>query len=157
MTDEELQALIKLPKTISKHEMNKLTSPVEEYGYYRSDARLSADSDCRFIMRTRQAADDPMDFSVILSVELPDGKQFNLVRCNGSSHVHRNKIERTRVRGMHRHIATQRYMEQKADAEGYAEKIDEYNSLEEAIQYMLQFAKVTPQALAESGTPSLFD
>lgn len=157
MTDEELQALIELPKIISKNEMHKLTSPVEEYGYYRADAKLSADSDCRFILRTRQATDDPLDFSVILSIELPDGKQFNLVRCNGSSHTHRNKIERTRVRGMHRHIATQRYMERKTDAEGYAEKIDEYNSLEEAVLYMLQFAKITLQALAESGTPSLFD
>ena len=157
MTDEELKALIELPKIISKNEMHKLTSPVEEYGYYRSDAKLSAVSDCKFILRTRQATDDPMDFSVILSVELPDGKQFNLVRCNGSSHTHKNRIERTRVRGMHRHIATQRYMERETNAEGYAEKTDEYNSLEEAVQYMLHFAKITPQVLAESGTPSLFD
>lgn len=157
MTDEEIQSLIELPKLISKGEIHKLMCPAEEYGYYRSDAKLLAESDCKFIMRTRQATDDPMDFSVILSVVLPDGKQFNLVRCNGSSHIHRNKIERTRVRGMHRHIATRRYMEQKADAEGYAEKVDEYNSLDEAMQYMLQLAKITPQDLAESGTPSLFD
>lgn len=157
MTDKELRFLITSPKTISKHEMNKLTSPVEEYGYYRSDAKLFSETDYCFILRTRQSADDPMDFSVILSVETPDGKQFNLVRCNGSSHAHRNKIEGTRVRGMHRHIATQRYMDQRGDAEGYAENLEEYNSLEEAIQYMLQFAKITPQGLAESGMPSLFD
>lgn len=99
-----------------------------------------------------------MDFSVILSVEAPDGKLFNLIRCNGNSHTHRNRIERTRIRGMHKHIATERYMAQRTDAEGYAERInEEYNSLDEAIQYMLQFAKITPIALAKSGMSSLFD
>lgn len=157
MTDYELLALIELPKIISKNEMHRLASPVEENGYYRSDAKLSSVSECNFILRTRQAADDPLDFSVILSVELPAGKRFNLVRCNGGSHTHKNRLEGTRIRGTHMHIATQRYIEHGFDAEGYAEKIDEYNSFSEALQHIMEFAKIELQELAESGTASLFD
>ena len=157
MTDTELDHLRKLPKTISKSEMKKLMSPLEENGYYRADAKLSAKSDCIFILRTRQSADDPMDFSIILTLQPPVGKQFNLVRYNGNSHIHKNKIENTKIRGTHKHIATQRYMELNCDAEGYAEKIDEYTCFDEALEYMFITTGITSQLFAENTSPSLFD
>lgn len=57
-----------------------------------------------------------------------------LVRYNGPYHPHRNIIERTKVPiGCHRHLATQRYIAAGLDADGFAEAVSGYNSIEGAF------------------------
>lgn len=145
MTDEDIRQMIELKKTLPKKEIQKLLNPKQEYGHYRSEAKLCAESSCDFILKIRKSIYDEFDFSVILSVITTEGYAFNLIRCNGSSHAHRNVIEGTRITGTHRHIATQRYIEAGLDAEGFAENIDSYNSASEALEYMAETANISTQ------------
>lgn len=48
-------------------------------------------------------------------------------------------------------------MELNCDAEGYAEKIDEYTCFDEALEYMFVTTGITYQLFTENTTPSLFD
>ncbi|WP_281679579.1 DUF6978 family protein [Synergistes jonesii] len=155
MTDEDIQQMIELKKTLQKKDIQKILSPKQEYGHYRSDVKLLAASRHTFLLRTRRSIYDEFDFSVILSVHTKDGANFNLMRCNGPSHVHRNMIEDTKIIGPHRHIATQRYIEFGGDAEGFAESVDVYKSFNEALEYMMKAANISTQQI-DGNNLSLF-
>lgn len=143
MTDAELQELIALPKILTIAGVKKIAERKVEPAYRRADVQLDADSENEFFLKVRESLDDPADFSVILSVRLKSGEQLNLIRCNGGSHSHKNLIEKTKIRGQHIHMATQRYIDMGCKAEGFAQGTKDYNSLDEAVDCMMRKANIS--------------
>ena len=69
---------------------------------------------------------------------MPSGDTLTLVRYNGSSHAHRNKIEGEAVDFIcHIHKATERYIKAGMKAESYAEKTELYSTLEGALHQLM--------------------
>jgi hypothetical protein len=100
-----------------------------------------------FRLIVRQSVLDPSDFSVILGYELPTTTAvFRLRRHNGDSHDHPNRIEGTKVRGFHVHLATGRYQIAGFREDGYAEPTNSYADLAGAISCMLAEAHFDPPA-----------
>lgn len=86
---------------------------------------------------------------------MPTGGEVNLLRCNGPSHPHRNRIEGERF-GMapHIHRATERYQQlPHGSAEGFAQPTDAFYDLHGAFWAMCELAHVE---LPPTGQPSLF-
>ena len=109
---------------------------------------MTSQEDCSFHIRGRLSADDPTDFSVILSMENTSGSDFILMRCNGP-HEHHNYIERTRISGTHIHIATERYAELGRKNEGFAELTDEYTNFEGALYSLIKHCNISIEDDAE--------
>ena len=87
-----------------------------------------------FRLILRQSTVNPLDFSVILAVHVPQSNQlFRLRRCNGNSHEHTNHIEGETFYGFHTHIATERYQEIGSREDAYAEATDRYDDFEGAL------------------------
>ena len=71
---------------------------------------VSGAAEFRIILRRNHI--NPLDFSVILAVRVPNSNQlFRLRRYNGNSHEHTNKIENEKLHDFHIHLATKRYQE----------------------------------------------
>lgn len=143
LTDAELQKLIDTPKKMSTKGLKKLLERKEENAYKRSDIELSSEVKHSFYLRIRESLDDPTDYSAILSIKLKTGETFNLVRCNGSSHNHKNRIEKNNLYGTHIHVATERYIENGYQPEAFAEESAEYNNINEAIEYLMKITYIT--------------
>ncbi|MDD3673475.1 MAG: hypothetical protein PHG70_08160 [Synergistaceae bacterium] len=152
MTDAELQKLIDTPKKMSTKGLKKLLERKVENAYKRSDIELSSETEHSFYLRIRESLDDPTDYSAILSVKLKSGETFNLVRCNGSSHSHKNRIEKTKLFGTHIHVATERYIEMGYQSEAFAEESAEYNNINEAIECLMKITNITYKQTDENAT-----
>ena len=98
----------------------------------------------QFTLFWRQNILDPLDFSVGLSYKFPDTNvMINLIRCNGNSHKHKNKLEGTKFDGaFHVHKATERYQQSGFKAENYAEKSTEFTDMEGAYKYLSRIAHI---------------
>ena len=139
MTDQEIQALINVPKYIPRKWRFQLR---EESGFLRFDAQLEADVPEKFVLKGRVAIDDSSDYSAILHVVLSTGEKINLIRCNGP-HKHKNKLEKTHFNSTHMHMATERYMEIGAKAEGFAFPLNHaYHDLETAVEYLMNVVNI---------------
>ena len=65
-------------------------------------------SEFRIVLR--KSLFNPLDFSVILGVRIPQSNRiFRLRRYNGKSHEHTNHIENQTFYDFHIHMATERY------------------------------------------------
>lgn len=140
MTDEEINALITLPKTLPK---GKWYCHKELHGILRMDVSLNANSDYHFILKGRQSIKKPGDFSVILFVRTREGKDFNLIRCNGA-HDHRNDLEKEFLPcQFHIHKATKRYIDSGAKPEKYATSAEGcYNTYDGALAHLIKIANI---------------
>lgn len=143
MTDAELQKLINIPKTLSIKGAKKLIDRKIEKAFLRADIELLSDSEHSFFIRSRESLDDPTNFSVILSVKLKTGESFNLLRCNGSSHWHKNGIEKTLIHGTHVHKTTERYFNMGYKPEGFAEESTEYTDVNGATEHIMKLGNIT--------------
>lgn len=138
LTDHDIETLIKCHKVVREDKFQKIKF-VEKDGYRRFNLEVeSSISECSLGVFCRQAVDDPMDFSAGLTVYFQDGSNTNLMRCNGLHGQHRNKIEKTIIKGKHIHIATERYIRRGNDAEAFAVAVDDdYNNVESAFECLL--------------------
>jgi hypothetical protein len=97
----------------------------------------SEDEKERFVVYARQNTKLPDDFSCGLRWEAPSGESVHLMRVNGSSHVHPNRIEQTTIVGKcHIHVATARYILAGYHAEAYAEEASEYSDPDGALRVL---------------------
>lgn len=152
MTDAKLQKLINTPKRISKKGLKKLLERKFENAHKRADIELLSETDDSFYIRLRESLDDPTDYSAILSVRLKIGESFNLIRCNGSSHDHKNAIEKTQLHGTHVHIATERYFNMGCQPEGFAEESVEYTNINEAIEHLMKLGNISSELFNDDST-----
>ena len=132
ITDELIEKLLTVKKTVD----NPRARIKNEDGNERVNFNLSDDEGNKFVLYQRQntilGMDD--DFSCGLSWVMPSGENFTLVRYNGPSHNHPNKIEGNKV-GLvtHIHKSSKRYLEETGKADGYAEATTKYKTLEGAV------------------------
>lgn len=143
MSDEEIQELINRPKIIKKKDTSKLLCSDDNLdgASWRLNVKIESTGEDVFHLRGRLSVDDPTDFSAILSVETTNGSDFILIRCNGY-HEHHNYLERTRIRGMHIHRATERYAACQRKDEGFAEPTNEYANFSEAVGHLMKLANI---------------
>ena len=95
----------------------------------------------RLIFRQNQIA--PLDFSIILAVRPPQSNVvFRLLRYNGKSHEHTNRIEQNRFYHFHIHKATERYHKEDQKEDGYAEPTDRYSDLRGALKCIIDDANI---------------
>ena len=81
----------------------------------------------QFRLILRQSIANPLDFSVILAVRVPQSSRlFRLRRNNGRSHEHTNSVEGDTFYDYHIHTATERYQEV-GSQDAYAEATDRYS------------------------------
>ena len=122
-------------------------------GFGTSGGHKERDLDCKgesgneFRVILRQNTVNPLDFSAILAVQVPESNRlFRLRRYNGKSHEHTNSIEGNNFYNYHIHIATERYQEIGAREDAYAEVTDRYDDLDRALDCLFEDAGfyVTP-------------
>lgn len=78
------------------------------------------------------------DFSCGFLWDAPNGETLMLCRYNGSSHIHRNKIEgKTFGPVFHIHRATKKYISASQNPDGFAYETDKYQTLEKALACLI--------------------
>lgn len=117
-----------------------------------------AESDFRLILR--KSTFNPFDFSVILSVRLEGSNRlFRLIRYNGKSHEHTNKLEEETFYDFHVHRATERYQAEGMKEDFFAETTDAYATFEQALDKMIidHFEPLTESVTIDDSQMILFD
>ena len=100
-----------------------------------------AGNEFRLILRQNQI--NPIDFSVILAVQVPESNLvFRLLRFNGRSHQHTNHIEGETFYDFHIHTATERYQAIGTREDAYAEPTERYGDFYGAFQCMITDANL---------------
>ena len=139
LPDHEIAALIAEFKRSPADFHNRIAPRSPKRRHFEGEIHIDGIDGSRFRVITRQAQMNPLDFSVILAVELPrTNALFRLRRYNGKSHEHTNRIEGQRIRGFHIHYATERYQAIGADHDGFAEATNRYADFWEAVGCMME-------------------
>ena len=107
-------------------------------GHKENSLDISGVNGNQFRLIFRQSNANPLDFSVILSVRVPQSNRFfRLRRHNGRSHEHTNSIEGDIFYDFHIHLATERYQEIGSREDAYAESTHRYSDFAGAVECML--------------------
>ena len=133
-SDNEIAGLIAEVKPLLPDWHSRMTLKPKR-GHREREVDVKGEGGSRFRLILRQAALNPLDFPVILAVLVPKTNQvFRLLRCNGKSHEHTNRLERETFYDFHIHRATERYQKEEGYREdGYAEVTDKYSDFEGAL------------------------
>jgi hypothetical protein len=145
VTDEEIEALLAEPKAMPPDFVWPPQLRRKARRTYRQASwDLGSDGDVRFVLAARENVEDPLDYSVILCATFPDGVSLNLLRCNGPSHGHRNRLEGQAFGPCeHVHWATERYqVVPKSYAEGFARPTDAFHNAEGAFRAVCEMAAI---------------
>ncbi len=135
-SDADIARLISEPKQLLSDWRTRLNlRPKRGHKEQQLDLTGELGSDFRIILR--QSNINPLDFSAILAVRIPQSNRFfRLRRYNGKSHEHTNQIEGDTFYDFHIHTATQRYQDIGEREDTYAQTTDRYSNLTEAIGCM---------------------
>lgn len=140
ISQEQLDALIGCAKRVEGP-----TGRERQEAQHRSRdyALRSEDGEYSFVAFTRQNVRVADDFSAGLRWIRPSGADVILVRCNGSSHAHRNALEDGGFADRcHVHLATERYVAADRRIETYAEPDDTYRTLAGALHRLTNIANI---------------
>lgn len=154
ITDELIEKLLNTKKVVENPKARKKRG----LGNERVNYTLSDEEGNRFKLYLRQNYNRGMEdaFSCGLSYVLPSGETFNLIRYNGPSHDHPNKLERERLGYVaHIHKSTKRYLDETGKADGYAEATNRFSTLEGALYCLLNDCNITG-ITANPDQPSFF-
>ena len=136
-SDQKISELVKERKVLPDNWLSQfVTKPKRGHKERRLD--LTGDAGNKFGIIIRESQVNPIDFSVILTVHIPQSsKEFRLRRYNGKSHEHTNPIENVRFYDFHIHLATGRYQLIGKPEEFYAKKTDRYKDVHGALQCLV--------------------
>lgn len=113
--------------------------PKAKRGHKESELAVTGKSGSEYRMIFRLSNINPLDFSAILAVQLPNSTRvFRLRRYNGKSHEHTNRIERETFFGFHIHQATERYQDMGLDEDAYAKPTDRFSDYSTAVQCLVE-------------------
>lgn len=129
--DSEIAQLITERKALPGNWQDELENPKSKGSHVERQVDLVGASGTQFRVIVRQSLQASDDFSVILMANRVGKPEVRLLRYDGGSHPHRNKIEGNWiVRRPHIHRATERYQELKWEVhDGYAEETSRYHDL----------------------------
>ena len=132
-SDREIAVLLQERKPLPPDWRNRILLRPKR-GHDEQHLELTGDQGREFRLILRQNKINPLDFSIILAVRVPQSNQlFRLRRCNGKSHEHTNHIEDTTFYDFHIHVATERYQEIGTREDAYAEPTDRYGDFHSAL------------------------
>ena len=136
-TDSEITMLVEERKPLPV-DWRRLMSLHSKRGHKENSLDVSGVDGNQFRLILRQSNANPLDFSVILAVRVPQSSRFfRLRRHNGRSHEHTNAIESDTFYDFHIHTATERYQDLGSREDAYAEATDRYSDFAGAVDCML--------------------
>lgn len=142
ITDRLIEKLLKSPKVVENPKARKK----RDSGNERVTYILSDEEGNSFNLYLRQNYKKGMedDFSCGLSWILPSGETFTLIRYNGPSHNHTNKLEGKKLGFVpHIHKASKRYLDETTKADGCAEATDRFHTLDGALHCLMSDCNIT--------------
>ena len=162
LTDSEIAELTARPKQLPIRWRTRLNLRQRNGdAHRRRDLPLGNDAES-FVIKCRQSAINPLDFSIVL-VYLDKAKNlYRLLRCNGKHpSQHTNRWERQQGQNghtfgpcFHIHQATQRYQEADLEIDGFAQPTEAYSDYDSALDY---FVRISGCVDPEPRTPSSAD
>ncbi len=143
ITDDIILELLNSPKRLT----NPNTKTKNKVGHEQVNYKVisSDDSGNQFELYSRQNIREGMkdDFSCGLSWIAPNGETMTLKRYNGPNHNHHNHLEKEFLGyNCHIHLATEKYIKSNRKAEGFAEIIKRYKTLNGAIHCLVKDCKI---------------
>ncbi len=136
LTDEKIISLLTLPKKIT----NPNITPKEKGAHWELNYNVigKQNPSDQFRLYSRQNTIEHDDFSCGLTWVMPSGEEVHLVRYNGKSHTHPNRLEHQTIPFQyHIHRATEKYIRAGKKPEGYAEATERYQDLQGAFRCLL--------------------
>jgi hypothetical protein len=146
LTDQDIDALLKLPKRV----VNPKAQWKEKPGHRQKNYTVKG-GDYDFQIYLRQNLHDNEDFSCGLKVIKPDGQPLTLVRHNGPSHIH-GEI----AMACHIHRTSARAIREGRKPEHYAEPTNAYTTLEGALWAMARDCAITGLPEVKPDHPDFF-
>lgn len=132
-SDDEISRLISERKRLPDDWRTRLSMRPKR-GHKERQLDLTGEAGNQFRIIMRQSNANPLDFSVILAVKIPNSNRFfRLRRYNGKSHQHTNQIEGNTFYDFHIHKATERYQQIGEREDTYAEVTDHYSDITGAL------------------------
>jgi hypothetical protein len=164
LEDAEIERLLRLLKQLPETWEPRLKRLRIQKGFAHLRSSLIVQTEeGQFRIAIRQNGLNKDDFSVVLSfLQGKDNRWFRLRRYNGLHPplgLHKNRIEKTKVRGFHIHKATHRYQLRAPKEDGFAEPTTEYNEVWGALELMIRecsFIKPTKVNPKNPGQRELF-
>lgn len=140
--DREIGVLIEMPKTrTGRH--HGFPSLRQKRGHVEASAEYKGKDGTEFRVMLRRSSANPMAFSAILMVRVPESNRWFRLRRYNSRHWHRNRIEGDRFRDFHIHTATERYQLMGLREDAYAEPTDRFSNYDGAVGCLQQDAGLT--------------
>lgn len=139
-SDSEIKALLQERKPLPVDWRSRLGLRPKR-GHQEAHLIVQGEGGNEFHLILRQSSINPFDFSVILAVRIPGSNRlFRLLRYNGRSHAHTNRIEQQKLDGFHIHKATERYQKCGWREDAYAEPTDRFSDIWSALDCLLEDA-----------------
>ena len=139
-SDRDIAVLLQERKPLSPDWRNNLR-PRPKRGHDERGLEFTGGAGSEFRLICRQSKRNPLDFSVILAVRVPQSNRiFRLRRYNGKSHEHTNCIEGVTFYDFHIHMATERYQQTGAREDSYAKPTDRYGDFRGALYCLIDDA-----------------
>ena len=141
MTDDQIQALLDLPKRVSNPGARMKT----QRGSDATNYDVAGEDGSVFRLYKRQNNRIPNGFSCGLLYLPEGGEPVTLTRYNGADHIHSNPLDAdvSEIAGCHIHRATHRYIVAGRKPDHYAELTDRYADLAGALRALLFDCKIT--------------
>jgi len=137
LKDNQIAGLIAEAKPLPSDWRTRVTLK-QKRGHRERELDVKGEAGSQFRVIMRQAVLNPLDFSVILALVVPKTNQvFRVLRCNGKSHEHTNRIEGASFYDFHIHRATERYQKEGYAEDGYAEVSDKYSNFDGALETLI--------------------
>lgn len=140
ITDEKIRDLLQLSKRVT----NPSARNSDKGSHIQKNFQVRSPEGQEFTLYLRQNARIEDDFSCGLLWHLPSGDSLTLVRYNGPSHPHRNRLENDAVDFIsHKHIATERYIAAGLKPEGFAQETNAYATLSGAVHALVSDCNIS--------------
>ena len=150
LTDREIQDLIDEPKQMNRSAGSLLQGMKIKRGrgtsYQQNSLKFSrSNGEGEWLIYLRCNRENPFDFSCGLGfIPKGRGQAFTLIRYNGKSHQHTNRLENEETfYDFHIHRATEKYQKSSYDDEHHAQPTDLYTNLHGAFKILLADCKAT--------------
>jgi len=136
LTDERIQSLLNMPK----HVTNPKAREVSDANHLKRDYNVKSDDGAEdFVLFLRQNKTVNDDFSCGLRWIPPGSEELILVRYNGPSHPHPNRLEGNKLEFVpHIHRTRERYLQANLRAEGFAETATRYTTMSGALHELVR-------------------
>lgn len=136
-SDREIVSLVQERKPVPTNWRNQISLRTKR-NHKEQHLDLVGETGNKFRLILRQNSINPLDFSIILAVQVPQSNQlFRLRRYNGKSHEHTNRIENETFYDFHIHFATDRYQQIGAREDTYAKPTDRYADFHRALRCLI--------------------